>query len=248
MAGLQLGGLASGMDTTTIISQLMAIDRAPEARMQLQQSVLQARQTALTDVGTRVRNLLDSAKGIGDVATWADTQSLDVSDSTKLTATRISGAAPGRHDINVMALARSEQRSYAFEPGAATVTIGAATVNLTATDDGQAAADKINAAQNSPVSAVWVKDPLDDATKDRLVLTRKDTGEFQPTDMTVSGADARTGGSYTAAVKAAFTVDGGQVQNSKSNVVKSAIPGLQLTFKATGTSSVSVSPPGPDQT
>src|SRR3954452_7930931 len=192
MAGLSLGGLASGLDTTTIISQLMAIDRAPETRMQLQQSVLQARQTALTDVGTRVRNLLDTAKDLGDVATWADTQSLDVSDSTKLTATRLSGAAPGGHDINVMALARSEQRSYAFEPGAATVTIGAATINLTADDDGQAAADKINASASSPVYAVWVQDPLGDATKDRLVLTRKDTGEFQQGTMAFAGAGGTT--------------------------------------------------------
>jgi flagellar hook-associated protein 2 len=247
MAGVSLGGLSSGLDTQSIIDQLMAVDRAPETRMQLQQSVLQARQTALTDVGTRVRNLLDSAKGIGDVATWADTQSLDVSDSTKLTATRVSGAAPGGHDINVTALARSEQRSYAFQPGAATLTIGAATINLTADDDGQAAADKINASASSPVYAVWVQDPLGDATKDRLVLTRKDTGEFQQSDLAVSGADWTATESYKAGVNAAFTVDDGQVQYSKSNVVKAAIPGLQLTFKATGTTSVSVTPPGPDQ-
>jgi flagellar hook-associated protein 2 len=247
MAGLSLGGLSSGMDTASIIDQLMAIDRAPETRMKLQQSVLQARQTALTDVGTRVRNLLDTAKDLGDVATWADTQSVDVSDTTKLTATRLSGAAPGGHDINVSALARSEQRSYAFQPGAATLTIGAATINLTADDDGQAAADKINAAPSSPVYAVWVQDPLGDTTKDRLVLTRKDTGQFNQTDMTVSGAGWTTSETYTAGVNAAFAVDGGQVQYSKSNVVKSAIPGLQLTFKATGTSSVSVTPPGPDQ-
>src|SRR3954462_269763 len=216
MAGLQLGGLASGMDTTTIISQLMAIDRAPEARMQLQQSVLQARQTALTDVGTRVRNLLDSAKGIGDVATWADTQSLDVSDSTKLTATRVSGAAPGGHDINVTALARSEQRSYAFQPGAATLTIGAATINLTADDDGQSPADKINAPANSPVYAVWVQDPLGDTTKDRLVLTRKDTGEFQQGDMAVAGAGWTTTETNKAGVTPPFPVDDGPIQYSKS--------------------------------
>jgi flagellar hook-associated protein 2 len=247
MAGLQLGGLASGLDTQSIIDQLMAVDRAPETRMKLQQSVLQARQQALTDIGTRVRNLLDQAKGIGDVTTWADTQTLDVSDTTKLTATRLSGAAPGGHDINVTTLARSEQRSYAFQAGAATLTIGAATINLTADDDGQSAADKINADASSPVYAVWVQDPLGDTTKDRLVLTRKDTGAFNQTDLAVSGAAWTSSETYTAGVNAAFSVDGGQVQYSKSNVVKSAIPGLQLTFKATGTTSVSVTPPGPDQ-
>jgi flagellar hook-associated protein 2 len=247
MAGLSLGGLASGLDTQSIIDQLMAIDRAPETRMKLQQSTLQARQTALTDIGTRVRNLLDQAKGLGDVATWADTQTLDVSDSSKVTATRVSGAAPGGHEINVSTLARSEQRSYAFQAGAATLNIGAAQVSLTADDDGQSAADKINATANSPVYAVWVQDPLGDTTKDRLVLTRKDTGEFQQGDMAVTGASWTSSETYTAGVNAAFTVDNGQTQYSKSNVVKSAVPGLQLTFKATGTTSVSVTPPGPDQ-
>src|SRR3954464_12886969 len=105
MAGLSLGGLASGLDTTTIISQLMAIDRAPETRMQLQQSVLQARQTALTDIGTRVRNLPDKATALGDRATWAGPQPLGVWDRTKLTAPRLSGAAPGGHGSDVSSLA-----------------------------------------------------------------------------------------------------------------------------------------------
>jgi len=52
---------------------------------------------------------------------------------------------------------------------------------------------------------------------------------------------------YTAGVNAKFAVDGGAQQESKSNVVKSAVPGLQLTFKSTGTTSVAVSSPAPDQ-
>src|SRR4051794_7531495 len=124
MAGLQLGGLASGLDTSTIIDQLMAIDRVPETRMKLQQSALQARQQVLTDIGTRLRNLSDTVKDLGSTATWANTQTLEVSDSTKLNATRLSGAAPGGHEINVTALARSEQRSYTYTASDSVLTIG----------------------------------------------------------------------------------------------------------------------------
>lgn len=247
MAGISLGGLSSGLDTQAIIDQLMSVDRAPETRMKLQQSVLQARQTALGDIGTRLRNLQSAANDLGDVATWADTQTTDVSDTTKLAATRLSGAAPGGHTVAVSTLARSEQRSYAFQPGAATLTIGSAQVTLTAADDGQAAADKINAAPTSPVYAVWVKDPGGDTTKDRLFLTRKDTGAFQQADMAVSGAAWTSTETYTAGVDASFSVDGGPALSSKSNVVKTAIPGLQLTFKSVGTTSVTVSAPGPDE-
>src|SRR4029079_12843209 len=147
MAGISLSGLSSGLDTQSIIDQLMAVDRAPETRMTLQQSALRARQSTLTDIGTRLRNLLTTAKDLGSISTWADTQSLDVSDANKITATRLGGAAPGGHDVTVSTLARSEQRSYTFAPGAATLQLGpSSSVSLSSTDDGQSAADKINAA------------------------------------------------------------------------------------------------------
>src|SRR3954469_17211117 len=160
MAGLQLAGLTSGLDTDSVIQQLMAVDRAPETRLQLKESAASARQSTLNDVATRLRNLLSAAKDLGSVDTWTESQTLDVSDSSKLTATRLSGAATGGHDINVQTLARSEQRSYAFTPGSGTLDIGPSThIAVGSTDDGAAVAGKINAASGSPFYAVFVKDP-----------------------------------------------------------------------------------------
>jgi flagellar hook-associated protein 2 len=247
MAGISLGGLSSGLDTQSVIDQLMAIDRAPETRLRLKESALEARQQTLSDVATRLRNLLTAAKDLGSVSTWADTQTLDVSDSSKLVATRQSGAAPGGHDVTVTTLARSEQRSFAFTKEAGTLNLGPDThISVSASDDGAAVADKINAASGSPFYAVYVKDPLNDPTKDRLVLTRKDTGRYDPAGLSVDGLGWTSAATVKEGVNASFSVDGGTPQESLSNVVTSAIPGLQLTLKATGTSSVTVSPPGPD--
>jgi flagellar hook-associated protein 2 len=252
MAGVSLGGMASGLDTQSIIDQLMAVERAPETRLKLKESALQARQSTLNDVAGRLRNLLTAAKDLSSVGTWADTQSLDVSDSTKLTATRLSGAAPGGHDITVSSLARSEQRSYVFAKGAGTLDVGPDThIDIGADDDGAAVADKINAAAKSPVYAVFVKDPLGDPKNDRLVLTRKDTGYYDPaaTDaLKVTGTAWTTSEVLKDGVNAKFTVDGGTEQQSRSNVVLAGVPGLQLTLKATGTTSVTVGAPGPDNT
>src|SRR3954449_7543508 len=181
MAGLQLSGLTSGLDTDSIIQQLIAVDRAPETRMKLKESAAEARQTTLNDVATRLRNLQSAVKDLGSIDTWTEGQSLDISDSTKLTATRLSGAAPGGHDVNVQTLARSEQRSYTFTQGAGTLDLGPSThVAIGSDDDGATVAGKINAASGSPFYAVFVKDPLGNAADDRLVLTRKDTGYFDP--------------------------------------------------------------------
>jgi flagellar hook-associated protein 2 len=250
MAGLQLSGLTSGLDTDSIIQQLIAVDRAPETRMKLNESAAEARQSTLNDIATRLRNLQSAVKDLGSIDTWTESQSLDISDSTKLTATRLSGAAPGGHDVNVQTLARSEQRSYTFTQGAGTLDLGPSTqVAVGANDDGAAVAGKINAASGSPFYAVFVKDPLGETANDRLVLTRKDTGYFDPaaTDaVQVGGVDWTASEDLKVGVNAKFTVDGGAVQQSKSNVVQSAIPGLQLTLKATGTTSVTVGSPAPD--
>jgi flagellar hook-associated protein 2 len=252
MAGLQLSGLTSGLDTDSIIQQLIAVDRQPETRMKLKESAAEARQSTLNDVATRLRNLQSAVKDLGSVDTWTESQSLDISDSTKLTATRLSGAAPGGHDVNVQTLARSEQRSYTFTQGTGTLDLGPSThIAIGADDDGQVVADKINAAATSPFYAVFVKDPLGNAADDRLVLTRKDTGYFDPaaTDaVQVGGVGWTASEDLKVGVNAKFTVDGGAVQQSKSNVVQSAIPGLQLTLKATGTTSVTVGTPAPDNT
>src|SRR3954470_19181681 len=130
MAGVSLGGMSSGLDTQSIIDQLMAIERQPETRLKLRESALDARQSALSDVGSRLRNLLSAAKDLGSVTTWTDTQTLDVSDTSKVGAPRLSGAAPGGHTINVTTLARSEQRSYSFQKGAATLDIGGTPISL----------------------------------------------------------------------------------------------------------------------
>ena len=57
MAGLQLGGLVSGMDTDTIITQLLALERAPERRWGFDKVAAQTRQSALRDTETRLKSL-----------------------------------------------------------------------------------------------------------------------------------------------------------------------------------------------
>jgi flagellar hook-associated protein 2 len=250
MAGLTLSGLASGLDSATIIDQLMLIERQSQVRLKVREAALQARQSALNDVNTRLKNLSTAAKALSDVGAWADTQSLDVSDATKVAARRLGGAAPGGHELAVTTLARAEQRSYAYAAADSTLTFttaaGSTSVSLTAADTGQAAADKINATAGVPVYAVWVKDPTNDPAKDRLVLTRKDTGLYAAADLTVEGtttwaaSEARTAGA-----DAAYTIDG-VAGTSKTNVLTAAVPGLELTLKATGTTSVTVGAPGPD--
>src|SRR3954464_8203315 len=100
-----ISGLASGIDTSTIIDQLMAIERQPQTRLKTQVTLSQARKTALSDVQTRLKNLQLAAQDLKSAALWANKQTLDVSDPTKLTATSTGSIGTGAYTVSVTSLA-----------------------------------------------------------------------------------------------------------------------------------------------
>src|SRR5262245_13094040 len=103
------GGLASGLDTNSIIDQLMSIEQQPKVRLQQKQVVEQARQSVLKDVQTRLRNLSLQVASLRDPGTWNDVQTVDSTDTTKVTATRTGGAAAGGYSLQIVSLARAAQ-------------------------------------------------------------------------------------------------------------------------------------------
>jgi flagellar hook-associated protein 2 len=248
MTGIRLTGLVSGLDTDSIVSQLMSIERQPRSRIELQQTAVQARQSNLRDAVSKLNSLKLAVADLRSVAVWADTQSVETTDPTKVTARATAGVGPGGYDLTVTQLASAARRSYGYSAPAAdsTLTIydGAAqdhvraTVTLTAgmsLDDAVAA---INAKPETGVFAVKVND--------QLVLSSRTTGEVGNFTATDAGGAL---GAATQAVDgqdALFTVGSQSFQRS-SNVVGDAIPGLELTLKArTTATTINVGGPAPD--
>ena len=111
MAGISLGGLASGMDTEAIITQLMTIEKQPKVRMQTQEIVEDARKSTLNDVRTRLQNLATAIATLSDPGTWGDVQTVESSDSAKVAVQRTGGGAAGATSILVDKLASADQIS-----------------------------------------------------------------------------------------------------------------------------------------
>lgn len=252
MPALRLGGLASGMDTEGVINQLIALERQPATRWTQQKRVSEARESALRDILSRVKNLQAEAKNLKSVTTWADTQTVESSDSTKITATRVGGAAPGGYSIAVRQLAAGDQWSFKYTAPAAdtsftiTTSTGTQTVNLTAGQSLDEAVGVINSNPDSTVYAVKVGD--------RLVLSSRETGGSAAFTVTpVSATDALDDAQrLRTAIDAEYSLDGGTTWvPSKSNVVKDGIAGLEFTLKAVipvgSPVTLNVSNPGTDQ-
>src|SRR3954467_1083628 len=112
MAGIQIGGIASGMEPESIITQLMCIEAAPRARTARQQVTVQARQDALRQIDTKLTSLKLAAGDLRSAALWSPKQTVTSGTEGVLSARQLTGAAPGGYTVGVSALASADSRTY----------------------------------------------------------------------------------------------------------------------------------------
>jgi flagellar hook-associated protein 2 len=257
-----LTGLASGLDTNTIISQLMAVEKQPQQRIINQQAVEAARQQALKDTMTRLQNLQTAYQGLSDPTVWADTQTVESSDSTKVVASRATGIAPGSYTVVVGNLAAAQQQrsaslSSVATGGKLTVGVGATSIQVDVADGASLdqIAASINAASGTPVYASVVNSQLYLASKtagSSGTITLSSTDASGTADPTLTNELGFT--VWQPAVDANVTIkstDGTSLFSGTvgSNTVTNAIPGLTLTLKAPTDANgitVTVGTPSPD--
>ena len=144
---LQITGLASNLDTTSIINALMALDRAPLTNLTNQQKALQTRNTQLTSIQTALQTVAMNAQALGSPGLYATSQTATSSDTTRVAATSTAGARVGGYQVAVTQLANSSYRTFAFTSPAADETFsidGGGPVTVKA---GSSVTDFVNADQ-----------------------------------------------------------------------------------------------------
>ncbi|MGH2943516.1 MAG: flagellar filament capping protein FliD [Solirubrobacteraceae bacterium] len=254
---ISLSGLASGMDTDSIITQLMTVERQPRTRLELADTRAQARQTGLRDLATKLGAVRDAANALKSSTTWADVQQLASSDPARVAVRTAGGAAPGAHTIAVTALATTAQHAFDYASSASPQTIG---IDYVAVDpDTQLPTPKTFSLAVDPNStiatvAASINDRDDSPVKavvagGKLVLTSRTGGAGGDFTVSASSPLVELPAYARAGTDAAYELDGdGVVRHSSSNVVNDAILGVELTLKSTTAAPVSltVSDPAPD--
>ena len=243
MAGIQIGGIASGMDTESIITQLMSIESAPRTRTARQQVTVQARQDALRQIDTKLTNLKLAAGDLRSASIWTPTQAVSSGNESVLTARQLAGAAPGGYTVNVSSLASADSRTYQWNAGGGNLTVdykaGAGPLTKTFDLTGESLDDAVSTINSDDSSPVWAVN-----VGGKLSLSRRDTGDHANWGFDASGPAI---GALTASrdgANASYTVAGdATTYTSHTNVASDGLPGLELTFKSTGTSTVTVSTP-----
>lgn len=248
------GGLATGMDTNSIIDQLVELQKLPIQKLQTRQSNLKVQVSALGDLISKLNALNSAAADLGSAGVFATKVT---SANASFTGVPGTGAAPGRYSVEVERLATAARwRSAGFAAGT-TLTAGTITlevqgktypadslpehaITVAATDTLADVAYKIRKS-GAPVSATALTD-ADGLTY--LSLTSIATGKpltggtdlsftFTPTGS--GGTAVNAGATLTPAVNAALRVDGLEFVRT-GNSVSDVVPGvtLNLTKQAPG--------------
>ncbi len=256
MAGISLSGLASGVDTASIVDQLMALERQKLTTIGYRKAAVTGQQDALKEVASKLSSLKDAALALSTDSTWTQKQTVESSDPARVAVSLMAGAGIGGQSISVDRLASSAQRRFNFTgasfdaqgktTSAETITLAyangssPATINLDAGATKQQIADAINAKTTGPAVAAVVKDANG---VEQLYLSARKTGKDSDFTATFSAAAAEDGSFVRATgddLQAAYRIGAGAQQLSSTNVVENAIPGVRLQFKGITAAPVSV--------
>ncbi|MBL8738353.1 MAG: flagellar filament capping protein FliD [Planctomycetes bacterium] len=106
-AGISFGGLASGLDTKSIISALVSIERRPISQLETKKSSLNKQKSLYSDLRGLLDKLRTSAK---DLKATTDFLSMKAAsdDEDVLKATASNSAEPGTYKVRVLQLAQAQ--------------------------------------------------------------------------------------------------------------------------------------------
>lgn len=242
-APITVSGLASGLDTSSIIAALMGVEREPVDHLGEQQAKLQAAQSELQSVQSSLQQLAASASEFELPSLFESSQTVTSNEPQRVAASVTGGAGAGGYEVEVTGLASAAQRTFTFKSPASedTLTIDGQQFAIKAGETIKEVASAINSDTNASVYAAVVESGT-------IVLSNRATGNTGNEFIKVTDPGAAlTEVSSREGKDAEFSVDG-QAGTSSTNTIKNAIAGVTLTLNgitSDGPVTIVVQPPGP---
>lgn len=252
MAGISVGGLGSGLDVNSLVSQLVAAERAPaDKRLLNTDARLTAELTAVSKLKGALSSFQSALSGLKTASAF-DSRLATVGNQDHLAVSVTGAAAPGTYDVEIEQLAtaaRIGSQNFAGGPdsvvgtGTLKITVGGKTVSVeieAGKDSLASIRDAINGAPgNNVVRASLIRDS--DGTGSYLVLTSMETGAANAITVSAENADAGLADFVAAlndpdpdrdvvAQDAIVHVSGYEIRSAK-NTIEGAIDGVTLTLK-----------------
>ena len=251
MATISSPGIGSGLDVKGLISELMAIERQPLDKLQLEQQQYSAQISAYGQLIGSVSSFESVMNSMGTLSAL-DIYSTSSSNKDIINITATDNPDQGSFDVEVIRLAEYHKMTSAEKAATDTfggtagdefsIQIGSApedtiTVDLSTAQTLEQIRDAINADENNPgVHAAIISG---DGGVQKLVLTSEETGSVNALTLTYGGSiDSDTLGLQTSndiggdigLLDAQFVVDGLTITRS-SNTISDVISGVTFTLE-----------------
>lgn len=122
-------GIGSGADLNSLVTQLVAVERAPLTQMRSAASGLQTQVSSYGKVSSLLSGLQTAAEKLNSAALWSQSAARS-SDEAAVGVVGGSGAAAGNYNVSVSKLATSQTVVTATALGNATAAVGSGTLTL----------------------------------------------------------------------------------------------------------------------
>jgi flagellar hook-associated protein 2 len=252
--GISVDGIVSGMDTSGLISKLVAAASTP-------QNVMKEDLDALGELGDTYDTLTTKLTALQTALEKIDTQAelrsatSTSSDESAVSVTTDGDAVTGRYAISVTSLASSEtevSQGYADKSTAGAIPEGTLNITYAGTttaltiDSTNSSLEDVAALINEKISGVsaYIMDTGDATAPYRLVIAGLDTGADNSITVDTSGLTGATGTSpsfteTSTAADASLTVNGIAV-TSADNEVDGVVDGITFNLQDITSSDVTV--------
>lgn len=234
----------SGIDTDSIVTQMLAVERRPQDMMKAKVAAMTRAQNAWQAIADKLVAVKTATDALSSIGAAAKLRTVTSSNPSAVGVRTIGGGANASSTVEVTSLAAAHSVLASDTFSAATDSVGARTLTLTTSTGTTATVSSTDGTLSGLATAVnnanlgmSAKVLQTSPGVYQLSITANATG--------AAGAFSATGTGWTSistvrqGANAQFTVDGVSVQRA-SNVVSDVLDGVELTLQAVTTSAVSV--------
>ena len=217
-AGISFSGLASGIDTDSMIQRLMQLEGIGVTRLQNSQKQLQGKMALYTQYRSVLSSLKTAANGLNSASVFNPMKATS-SDSAVATLASSSSSTQGSYDLKSYQLAQAQKLSSNAQASldtalgfTGTFSINGKSISVTNTDSIKAVAEKINNAGGDFTASI-----INGGTNQTyLTITAKDSGKLKNLRMEdTSGTVLASLGFTSTSVRQAVT--NGALSNAASS-------------------------------
>lgn len=239
----QFSGIASGLDTTSIISQLMAVEAQPQTRLKSTVASQQTQVSALQSINSTLVALSTQALSFSSGSTW--TQLSATASNPAVSVTASSSASQGTISFTVGSVASAAQLGYT-QAHALTDVVATpnSTLNVTLTNGSTASVATGDGKLTSVITALnGLKDSSGKQQLNasavnvgngqvQLLVTAASTGAGSIAVSDAGGAAFFSAVTSSAGSNASVTLGAGITATSSTNTFTSLLPGVNVTLGA----------------